>query len=163
MEVQYTRLLGYSDELTANLAVGGRDSIAMETRELQSDWERLKDNVVDSLALLQREYDDWVRGVVMCSRCELTSGCTVESRSPTLSPSLPLPPPSLPPSFPLPPCLPPSLLPSLLSLTGLPSTAENGISCPRDWRDSCQGSEVCRGDAVDDIPPARGRASASRS
>ena len=41
--------------------MGGRDSIAMETRELRSDWEHMKDNVMDSLALLQREYDDWVR------------------------------------------------------------------------------------------------------
>ena len=60
MQVQFDKLLGYSDELTASSVVGGRDSIAVETRELRSDWERLKDNVMDSLALLQREYDDWV-------------------------------------------------------------------------------------------------------
>ena len=61
MQVQYDKLIGYSDDITGNTAVGGRDSITMETRELRSDWERLKDNVMDSLALLQREYDDWVR------------------------------------------------------------------------------------------------------
>ena len=61
VQVQYEKLLGYSDELTGNPAVGGRDSIATETRELRSDWEHMKDNVMDSLALLQREYDDWVR------------------------------------------------------------------------------------------------------
>ena len=60
MQVQYDKLLDYSRQLTDNTAVGGRDSIAMETRELRSDWERLKDNVMDSLTLLQREYDDWV-------------------------------------------------------------------------------------------------------
>ena len=62
MQVQYTRLLEFSDELTSNPMVGGRSSIAVETRELRGDWERLKDNVMDSLALLQREYDDWVGG-----------------------------------------------------------------------------------------------------
>ena len=62
MQVQYSKLLEYSDELSANPMIGGRDSIAVETRELRSDWERLKDNVTDSLALLQREYDDWVSG-----------------------------------------------------------------------------------------------------
>ena len=60
MQVQYDKLMGYSDDITGNTAVGGRESIAMETRELRTDWERLKDNVMDSLALLQREYDDWV-------------------------------------------------------------------------------------------------------
>ena len=68
VQVQYDKLLGYSDELTGNPAVGGRDSIATETRELRTDWEHLKDNVMDSLALLQREYDDWVRPhpLIMC-------------------------------------------------------------------------------------------------
>ena len=61
MEVQYNKLLGFSEELTSNPMVGGRGSITVETRELRSDWDVLKDNVVDSLALLQREYDDWVR------------------------------------------------------------------------------------------------------
>ena len=60
MQVQYDKFLTYGAELAGNPAVGGRDSVAMETRELRSDWERLKDNVMDSLALLQREYDDWV-------------------------------------------------------------------------------------------------------
>ena len=62
MEIQYDKLLEFSHELTGNEAIGGRDSIGVETRELRSDWEHLKDNVMDSLALLQREYDDWVRG-----------------------------------------------------------------------------------------------------
>ena len=62
MQKQYTKLLEFSDELTSNPMVGGRSSITMETRDLRGDWERLKDNVMDSLALLQREYDDLVRG-----------------------------------------------------------------------------------------------------
>ena len=40
---------------------GGRDSIAVEMKELQSDWSKLKDNMMDSLVMLQRVYDDWVR------------------------------------------------------------------------------------------------------
>ena len=61
MQVQFTRLVGYGDELVGNTAVGARDSIAAEMRELHSDWSKLKDNVMDSLVMLQREYDDWVR------------------------------------------------------------------------------------------------------
>lgn len=61
MQVQYSKLLEFSEELTSNPMVGGRSSITVETRDLRGDWERLKDNVMDSLTLLQREYDDWVR------------------------------------------------------------------------------------------------------
>ena len=68
MQVQYSKLVEFSEELTSNPMVGGRSSITMETRDLRGDWERLKDNVMDSLTLLQREYDDWVRepGKFLC-------------------------------------------------------------------------------------------------
>ena len=61
MQVQFSRLVGYWEELAGNSAVGARDSITAEMKELQSEWSKLKDNVMDSLAMLQREYDDWVR------------------------------------------------------------------------------------------------------
>ena len=76
MQIQYDKLLGYGGELTENPAVGARDSIAVEMRELRFDWERLRDTVMDSLSLLQREYDDWV---------SLSLSLSVFSLSPSLS------------------------------------------------------------------------------
>lgn len=76
MQVQYSKLLEFSEELTSNPMVGGRSSITVETRDLRGDWERLKDNVMDSLTLLQREYDDWVRepGKFLCSWVYIFAG-----------------------------------------------------------------------------------------